>query len=194
VSFSTLPSDVNTALDESRAGFTSDGRYLGFIRHGADGHDVLVVWDTTTQTTLSSTDLGAVDPGVYPGGLDRSEGSVSLYEQPLFSPGVHCCQTIIFVSSQSTAAGLLIERVTGDYKLFGRTGPRLRVVGRFPLGKFGKGRHTTHWDFTVAGHQLPPGEYYVTLRAITPKLSVRDLSRPFRVQIRNGRPPLVAPV
>jgi hypothetical protein len=172
--------------------FTSDGRYLTFIRHrSSDGHDLLLVWDTTTGQTISSTDLGSSNPNVAPGTVSRSDGSTSPYLQQLFVKQISCCQTLIFLTSQPTSSGLLIQRIVGHQRLFGQRVPKLQNVGRFPLGKFGNGRHKTHWDFTVNGRKLPPGQYYVTLRAITAKLGVRDLSRPFLVTIHKHNPPTV---
>jgi hypothetical protein len=101
-----------------------------------------------------------------------------------------------------------VERIVGQHKLLGRNVPKLRVVGRVPLGAFRRGRHQAHWDFAVNGHKLGPGKYYVTLRAIKQPsgskaaavaagsrrivrplgpILVRDLSRPFLLTIhRNG--------
>ena len=41
-----LPAIVNSSEDESQPALTSDERYLAFVRHGADGHDRLLVWDS----------------------------------------------------------------------------------------------------------------------------------------------------
>jgi hypothetical protein len=183
-----LLTGFNTGDDESRPAFDPSGRYFGFIRtRGSDSHELLAVFDTVTQQFVSSSDLGRVSTGI-----GRNQGALSLYVQPVFVTGtIVCCQSISFALSSSSSTGLLVERVVGRHRLFGRTVPRLRPVGRFPLGSFRRGRHKTRWDFTVGGRKLAPGKYYVTLRALTSRRSVRDLSRPFLVTIRKGKRPLV---
>jgi hypothetical protein len=147
---------------------------------------VLFVWDSITQLPVTETDLGAVNPGTFPANFSPAHGSTSPYVPQLIRV-VQCCDAITFVTSQLTSAGLLIQRVVGQHKLFGKRVPELKVVGRFPLGKFLKGQHKTHWDLTVNGHKLKPGKYYITLRAITRKVGVRDLSRPYLLTIKKGK-------
>jgi hypothetical protein len=189
-----LPGEVNTVLDESRPAFDASGRYLGFIHHQSNGLNRLRVWDTTTQEIVSNVGIGQVDPSSEIGAVSRREGSLALFvPSPLISR-FSCCATVRFTNLSSTAAGLLVQRIVGTRKLFGRTVPKLKKAGRFPLGKFRKGRHRKRWQFTVGvGKQrrLPPGCYLVTLRALTPKLQVRDLSKPYTVRIRKGKQPLV---
>jgi hypothetical protein len=187
---------VNLGTDQFAPGFTPDGRYLGFLRFSpmsstGTGTVVLAVFDTVTQQVISSLNLGTFN--ATQASVTRTEGSASLAFQPTFQNVCTTCgvKTLSFSTLSSTGAGLLIQRIVGHHKLLGRTVPKLVNVGRFPLGQFRKGRHHAHWNFTVAGHKLAPGSYYVTLRAITPQLGIRDLSRPFLVTIRKGKAPLV---
>jgi hypothetical protein len=193
--FSKLPIGFSFDSDLSRAQFTPDGRYLGFVLQELNPNfslphplnDSLVVWDTVTNTMITKPiPLGAP--------TSRFTGSLALYEQPVFTVVLSCCQTIRFDTAQPTSAGLLIQRIVGNQQLLGKTAPKLEVIGRFPLGKFRRGANESHWNFTVGGHQLAPGRYYVTLRAITEKLGVRDLSTPFLVTIRKGKLPIVSRV
>ena len=56
------PSDrtkINTPLDERAVSFAGNGRYMGFLRRGLDGHVSLEVFDSTKQRLLpSGIDLG----------------------------------------------------------------------------------------------------------------------------------------
>jgi len=47
--------------------------------------------------------------------------------------------------ANSSAVGLLVQRVTGHHRLLGRRVPKLQPAGRIPLGRFRHGRQTVHW-------------------------------------------------
>src|SRR5262249_35357355 len=49
-----LPAIVNSSRDEGRPAFTPDGRYIGFIRDEANGHERVYVFDTETQTLIDA--------------------------------------------------------------------------------------------------------------------------------------------
>jgi hypothetical protein len=70
-----------------------------------------------------------------------------------------------------------------------RPNGRIQTVGRFPLGRHPKGRSRLHWDGTVGGRRMRPGNYLLTLRALGPKGTILGLSRPVRVHLsaRRGR-------
>ena len=78
-----LPAIVNSPADESQPALTADGRYLAFVRHGADGHDRLFIWDSQTQTLLNGkgVDLGAM--------TSHDVGSVSLYSKLILVGAEH---------------------------------------------------------------------------------------------------------
>jgi hypothetical protein len=174
-----LPALVDSTADESQPAFTSDGRYVAFVRHGSDGHDRLFVFDSQTQILLNSAgvDLGAVTT------RDRG-GAVSLYQRPLFT------LTIINVTGlltanllQSSGVGIFVQRIVGTHKLLGRKAYKLKTVGRVPLGKFHRGTLRRRWDLKVHGHRLAPGRYLVTLRGVKGTI-VRELGRPRVLRIR----------
>ncbi len=176
-----LPALVDSALDESRPAFTPDGRYLGFIRH-LKSTDRLLVWDSETQTLINplGTDLGAVSA--------RDVGNLSLYEKTILAPVTTVPPlpggTIGFDLQLPSGIGILVQRVVGHQKLLGKTAPKLRLVGRVPLGKFSKGRGHVRWDGRVNGRRLPRGTYQVTVRAVSPKGDVLDFGTPHIVKAR----------
>ena len=61
--------------------------------------------------------------------------------------------------SISTSLGIFVARVTGTRKLLGRTTPRIRVVGRVPLGRTRKGANRFRWNGKVNGKRLAAGTY-----------------------------------
>ena len=174
-----LPAIVNSPADESQPALTADGRYLAFVRHGADGHDRLLIWDSQTQTLLNGkgVDLGAM--------TSRDVGSVSLYSKliltvPSFSPSG-------LINVQLTAPsgiGIIVQRILGTRRVLGRQGYKLGPARRVPLGTFKKGRHGIRWNLKVNGRKLAPGRYLVTVRAVTPKVVVRELGRPRVIRVR----------
>jgi hypothetical protein len=170
-----LPAIVNSPVTEFAPTFTPDGRYVAFVRVPAAGEtrNRLFVWDSQTQLLLNPTGV-AVASSPNPN-LD----SVSLYTRPLFqSTGVSLAGRVTFGLLQPTAVGLLVQRVTGHHRLFGRRVPTLKLVGRVPLGKFHKGSRKAHWSLRVNGHPLRHGTYQVTVRALTSKRQIRDLGKP----------------
>ena len=44
--------------------------------------------------------------------------------------------------------------------------PKIKVVGRVPLGKAKQGRNRFRWDGKVAGKRLKPGKYLLTYRLL----------------------------
>jgi hypothetical protein len=174
-----LPPLVNSARDETRPAFTPDGRYIGFIRDEANGHERVYVFDTETQTLIDSdgSDLGLVAT------LDT--GNLSLYEKPVLKV-TNFPQLGSVVTNLAVAApiGLFVQRVLGHHRLLGRRVPSLKPVGRIPLGQFQRGRHKIHWQAVVNGHRLRPGLYQFTVRALTKSGKIRDLGTPRQLRIR----------
>jgi hypothetical protein len=174
-----LPAIVNSTADESQPALTSDGRYLAFVRHGSDGHDRLFLWDSQTQTLLNAqgVDLGAM--------TSRDVGSVSLYSKPiLITPGISQGGLINLQLSQPSGIGIVVQRILGTHRVLGKKGYKLGPPRRVPLGTFKKGRHAIRWNLRVNGRRLAAGRYLVTVRAVTPKVVVRELGRPRVVRIR----------
>ena len=173
-----LPAIVNSAQDESRPAFTSDGRYVVFVRRAAS-RERLYAWDSQTQTLVNAA-------GVDLGSIDLADlGNVSLYTRPVLDTSrVTSGGIVTFDPTIRTGIGILVQKVVGKRKLFGRTGPKLKLVGRVPLGTFAKGKGKVNWDLRVDGKKLKPGRYQVTVRAVTKKLAVRDFGRPRIIRVR----------
>jgi hypothetical protein len=99
--------------------------------------------------------------------------------------------SVSFSLARGSTTGLLVQRIVGRDKVLGRRAAKLRKVGRIPLGRFRKGRHRKRYKLAVRGRKLRPGCYLVTVRALTRKKKVRDLSKPYTVRIRKHRRPRV---
>jgi hypothetical protein len=168
-----LPTVVNApGLDEAFPAFTSDGRYLGFVRQAADNHDRLFVFDTVTQSLLNDqgVDLGLLgSPLSSRDHLRRLEGNLSLRQTLVFTPLFRILTggELQFHLLTSTGVGLLVQRIVGHHRFFGHRVRSLKKVGRVPLGTFSRGKHTLHWNLRVAGHRLRPGTYLVTPRSVS---------------------------
>jgi hypothetical protein len=80
--------------------------------------------------------------------------------------------------------GIIVQRILGTNRVLGRQAYRLGPARRVPLGTFKKGRHGIRWDVKVNGRKLAPGRYLVTVRAVTPKVVVRELGRPRVIRVR----------
>jgi WD40-like Beta Propeller Repeat len=170
-----LPPLVNSARDETRPAITPDGRYIGFIRDEANGHERVYVFDTETQTLIDpdGTDLGLV--------ATLDSGNLSLYEKPVLQvTNLPDFGTLVVNPVTRVPIGLLVQRVVGHHRLLGRRVPTLKPAGRIPLGTFKRGRHVIHWH----AHGLKPGLYQFTPRALSRSGAIRDLGKPriFRVR------------
>ena len=152
---------VSTGEDESQPGFTSDGRYFAFVRHGSDGHDRLFVRHVDSLAFLNPN---GVDLGVV---ATRGIGSVSLYERAvLASSAITRTGQVNATLTSASSIGIFVQRIVGKTKVLGRKAYELETVGRVPLGSYGAGNVFTHWDFAVNGEPLAPGRYLVTVRAV----------------------------
>ena len=174
-----LPAIVNSPADESQPALTADGRYLAFVRHGADGHDRLFLWDSQTQTLLNAQ---GVDLGVM---TSHDVGDVSLYTKLiLVTPGINPGGLLNVQLTAPSGIGIVVQRILGTHRVLGRQAYRLGPARRVPLGSFKKGRHGIRWDLKVNGRKLAPGRYLVTPRAVTSKVVVRELGRPRVIRVR----------
>jgi hypothetical protein len=183
-----LPAVINAkGSDEVNPAFTADGRYLGFVRrpHVDGGHVRLFVFDTETQTLLNSAgiDLGSLQSFACEtnGPPWPFRGAVTLREPlELIRSSVTITGTSAIVSFQlasSTGVGILVQRIVGHHRLFGHVAPKLRSVGRVPLGQFGRGRHKVRWSLQVNGRKLPRGTYLVTPRLVTRSGVIHELGK-----------------
>jgi hypothetical protein len=176
-----LPAIVNTALDERQPALTPDERYLAFVRDGRGSHASLFVWDSLTQTLLNpaGVDLGAGADG------NRDVGSVSLFTKPIVKTTSLVPGGLVTVGlTGPSGIGIVVQRILGTHRVLGKRGYKLGPARRVPLGTFEKGRHGIRWDLKVNGRRLAPGRYLVTVRAVTPKVVVRELGRPHVIRVR----------
>jgi len=184
-----LPAIVNTSSqDESRPALTPDGRYVGFVRHQSDsnGHSVLFIWDSLTQTLVNSTgiDLGVLTPREID--LVAARGNLSLRVSLVLQLTSISLSGVVSAQLASPAGiGILVQRVVGHHRVLGRRAPRLRLVGRVPLGHFKRGRMSIHWSHRVNGRSLRPGLYQVTVRALASNDRIEDLGTPHLIRIRH---------
>jgi hypothetical protein len=185
---------VSLAGREMLPAWSPDGRYLAFValsNHrqlsgvGSVDDGTLRVYDTATQSFI--------DSGGRPLGTRRVFNSLALAKSPplivsfaisntTISP-VQGSATLAAKLSGPTNVGILVQRITGTRRLFGRRVPRLRKVGRVPLGGHRRGRSQIPWSLRVNGHRLAPGRYQITLRALRGS-RVTDLSKPVTVRVR----------
>lgn len=171
---------------EQHPSFSADGRYMAFLR-GNNIVPSLFVLDTQTQLLLNPQGvpvLGSNTPSHI--SLHSSEGAIDLSQTPVILNAGIIRRDVVFALSADSGVGIIVQRIVGTTRFLGRKAPKLKLVGRVPLGKFKKGRrtHRVHWDRKVNGKRLPRGEYLVTVRSVTSKLQVRDLGKPVRVKIR----------
>jgi hypothetical protein len=174
----TLPG-TNSTHDQTRPAFSPDSRYVGFIRRLDAVSGEVKVWDSDTQTVIASVGL-ATTPD--------DSGSLSLYERPILTLA-HVNLTAGLVGFRLRVPaniGILVQRVTGHLKLFGRTVPKLGKPRRVPLGSFKNGKGHARWNLKVGGRALHRGTYQVTVRALTHSGKVRDLGKPQLLHVAHG--------
>ena len=178
--------DFTNGMDPT---ITADGRYVGFLRSfpGKSGW-FLFVWDTTTQMLLNPQGVSVGDVTVrgFEGVRSPDIFGPYLYEIKVFSvPGsIGPSGTVDFALAADSAVGILVQRVVGHHRLFGRRVPTLRVVGHVPLGLFKKGKHHLYWNLKVNGRRLGRGTYQVTLRSLTSSKKIRDFGGSRIIQVR----------
>jgi hypothetical protein len=85
---------------------------------------------------------------------------------------------------QQNTVGILVQRVVGTRRVNGRRVPRLKRVGRVPLGKHRAGRLKLHWNLRVNHKQLRPrARYLITLRALDRKGHVLGITKPVIIRV-----------
>ena len=188
-----LPAIVNASgTTVSEPAFSADGRFLAFLRASLSDtrQRRLFVLDTLTQTLLNPS---GIPVPAFAGSTGLSNEAFLLFEEGataldvkelLINPSV-LNTTISFTLVRTSGVGILVQRIVGTTRFLGRKAPKLKRVGRVPLGRFKAGRrHRVPWDHRVNGKRLRRGRYLVTVRAVTAKGKVRDLGKPVRVTIR----------
>jgi hypothetical protein len=187
------PAAINTSADELMPAWSPDDLKLGFVRAAA-GRRKLAVFDATPgiQSVLNPpVDIGPEAPTPQTRSFQTVWGGLSLAEAAAVdppAPATTCnaaCLAALRPPAGTTALrpvslqpvvktpgtkplkiGILVARVTGKRKLLGRTVPRLRVVGRVPLGRVRDGTNRFRWNRRVAGKRLKRGTYALTFRTL----------------------------
>jgi hypothetical protein len=179
------PTPITTADPERMPAWAPGGLQLGFVRTTA-GRRALAVYDLTPglQAILNPPiDLGADAPTPQTRAFQSSWGRLSIAEAstldvPTVTCTTNCLQSlsttltkvplkpVVSVSPIGQRIGIFVVRVTGKRKLLGRTVPRIKQVGRVPLGKTRKGRNSFRWNGKVDGKRLKRGTYLLTYRAL----------------------------
>ncbi len=118
--------------------------------------------------------------------LSAKDGAIVLRVTPVFLNTTVTRRDVAFQITADSQVGIIVQRIVGTTRFLGRRAPKLKLVGRVPLGSFKRGRrtHRVRWDHKVNGKRLRRGEYLVTVRSVTSKARVRDLGTPVRVRIR----------
>ena len=185
--------------------WSPDGIQLGFVRTKGARRN-LVVFDATPgiQNALNPPiDLGLDAPTPQTRAYQSTWGGLSLANSSALDvPGVTCTSGCLLSLANSnlsqsvsltprlssvTNVGIFVVRVTGTRKLLGRTTPRIRVVGRVPLGRTRKGANRFRWNGRVNGKRLAAGTYLLTYRTLKGR-RVLSLSRSIRFTVsRSGR-------
>ena len=196
------PEAINTSAPEQMPAWSPDDLKLGFVRTSG-GRRRLAVFNATPgiQAILNTpVDLGAEAPTPQTRSFQSVWGGLSVAETtesaaPLITCGQSCVSQLQGAGSQtvplaprvsgSTTIGIFVVRVTGKRKLLGRTVPRVRVVGRVPLGRAKKGGNRFRWNGKVAGKRLRRGTYLLTYRSLKGK-RITNTSDSIRFKVTKG--------
>ena len=179
------PAPITTTAPERIPAWSPGGLQLGFVRT-TEGRRRLAIFDLTPglQTIVNPPiDLGADAPSPQTRAFQSSWGGLSLAESsaldvPVVTCTSSCVQSLqtqitgvplkprVSTTIKGQTIGIFVARVTGKRKLLGRSVPRIKVVGRVPLGKTRKGLNRFRWNGKVNGKRLKRGTYLLTFRAL----------------------------
>jgi hypothetical protein len=196
-----VPAAINTTADERAPVWSPDGTKLAFIR--TDTHATsrtLLTFDMTpgVQALLNQ----GVDIGIAPTPqLQRFEsifGAVTLATETRPDSTTASCTTSCIAALRNltlspvvtgrppftTTVGIIVAKVTGKTTVLGRKVPKIKPVGRVPLGKAKKGRNHFTWNGKVNGKKLAKGKYLLTFRLLTSHGRVRNLSNSVQLTVR----------
>ena len=198
------PAPITTTSPERMPAWSPDGIKLGFVRHSG-GQRKLGLFDATPgiQTVLNTpVAIGAEAPSPQTRAFQNVYGGISIANAPASTaPAITCdaaCRARIAGASgpqtipltprvtTTTKIGIFVVRVTGKRKLLGRSAPRLRVVGKVPLGTARKGRRNRfRWNGKVNGKRLKRGTYLLTYRSLK-GARITNTSSSIRFRIARG--------
>lgn len=178
------PAAINTGAAEQMPAWSPDDLKIGFVRT-TGGRRKLGVFNATPgiQAVLNTpVDIGAEAPTPQTRSFQSVWGGMSLAETsesvaPVINCGTSCLSSLKRAAtgtpillkpklSLGSTVGIFVVRVLGKRKLLGRTVPRIRVVGRVPLGRARKGANRFRWDGKVDGKRLKRGTYLLTYRSL----------------------------
>jgi hypothetical protein len=199
---------VFTALDERMPAWSPDGVQLGFVRTTEPTSGTprrrLLVFDSTTgvqDIVNPAVDLGEVAPTFKLRAFQDTWGALALAntsgaDSVLISCGLACTGSLSGQATGSgvaltprletatrTSVGIIIARIAGTRRLFGRRVPRIRAVGKVPLGATRSRRPRFRWNARVNGRRLAPGNYLLTFRALSSRNRVLATSRSIRFRL-----------
>jgi hypothetical protein len=206
---SLMPAPVFSGRDERTPAWSPDGTQLAFVRatipHSATTRRELLVFDSTTgvQAIVNpGIDLGTEAPTFELRAFQHTWGGLSLgatsaadsvfvscgtacssvLEGPAATgPGVELTPTL--GTATRVSVGIIIARIAGTRRLFGRRVPRIRAVGKVPLGATRSRRPRFRWNARVNGRRLAPGNYLLTFRALSSRNRVLATSRSIRFRL-----------
>jgi hypothetical protein len=197
------PTPITTTSPERMPAWSPDGLKLGFVRHSS-GQRRLGLFDATPgiQTVVNTpVAIGAEAPSPQTRAFQNVYGGVSIANgPPAAAPTIICgttclsqlktaatIQTVTLAPTVTsrTTIGIFVVRVRGKRKLLGRIAPRLRVVGRVPLGRARKGTNRFRWNGKVDGKRLKRGTYLLTYRSLKGK-RITNTSGSVRFKIAKG--------
>lgn len=188
--------------------WSPDSLRLGFIRTTA-GRRKLGVFDLTPgiQSPLNApVDLGVDAPTPQLRAYQSVWGGLSLAAAPATSgtsPTITCDATCLTKLRTATSKptltprttsvggrltiGIVVAKVTGKRTVLGARLPRIKPVGRVPLGRLRNGRASFRWPVEVDGERLKRGTYVLTFRSLRGK-RILTTSGSVRVEVgRDGR-------
>jgi len=197
------PAPITTTSPERLPAWSPDGIKLGFVRHSG-GQRRLGIFDATPgiQTVVNTpVAIGAEAPTPQTRAFQNVYGGMSIANGPPSTGPVVICNSTCMAKlagastgspirltprvGARTSIGIFVVRVTGARTLLGRRTPRLRVVGKFPLGTAKRGRNRLRWNGRINGKKLRRGTYLLTYRTLRGK-RITNTSRSIRFKIAKG--------
>jgi hypothetical protein len=103
------------------------------------------------------------------------------------SPTVTTTKSTGGVGTGGSGIGILVARVVGRHRVLGRRVPRLKPLGRVPLGRARRGRNRFRWNGRVSGRRLRPATYVITYRVLTRDGRIHATSRTIQFRVTRSR-------
>ncbi|MDA0174523.1 hypothetical protein OJ998_35820 [Solirubrobacter taibaiensis] len=188
------PAPITTTSDERFPAWSPDGNQLAFVRT-VSGRRKLNVFDLTPgiQAIINpAVDLGTEAPSPQTRAFQNIWGNVSVAPVPA-APAVVCdlaCRvrqvttlSPTVVNARSKVGIFVVKRSGGTKTVLGVKQPKIKVIGRVPLGTAKQGKNRFNWNMKVDGKRLKPGKYLLTYRLLRgDKVTSTSASIPFTVK------------